>query len=278
MGARNDTVEEQRWIIVTNDDGVYSPGLRLLYEAVKPLGKAIALAPETPKSSSGLGITLHKPLRITRMNLWGFEIHAINGTPSDIIHVAVNELVRSPSLVVSGVNIGDNTSLQVILSSGTVGAALQASLLGIPSIAFSADVEGPERLAEDRDYAERIILVARAIAKKVLDEGLPRGVDLLNVNFPSRLTSETRVKITPPARLRYMEYVEKREDPRGAPYYWLYGKPFPAERDTDVYVVHEEKNICITPIALNMSPRGTIPHEELAPLAWRAQNTLSNIP
>lgn len=270
--------EDKVEIIVTNDDGVYSPGLRLLYESVRFLGKIIVLAPETPKSSSGLGITLHKPLRITRMRLWGVEVHAINGTPSDIIHVAVNEYAPNPRLVVSGVNVGDNTSLQVILSSGTVGAALQASLLGIPSIAFSAAVEGPERLEEDEPYKEAITTVARAVSRTVLKQGLPPGVDLLNVNFPPKLSRDTRVRIAPPARLRYMEYVERRIDPRGVPYYWLYGKPYEAEKDTDVYVVHVENSICITPLSLNMSPPRSVGPEQVAPIAWRAQNALRHLP
>ncbi len=265
-------------IIVTNDDGVYSPGLKLLYQAVKPLGKTTVLAPETPKSSSGLGITLHKPLRITRINLWGTQIYSINGTPSDIIHVALNEIEPEPSIVVSGINIGDNTSLQVILSSGTVGAAAQAALMNIPAIAFSAAIQSPEELQENTSYWKKIMHIARTITYRILSNGMPPNVDIINVNFPSEITSKTQAKVVPPARIRYTEYVIKRTDPRGTPYYWLYGKPTQIEPETDAYIVLNEKNIAITPISLTLYPCDNRIPNRLLPLAWEITKHLKTSP
>ncbi|KSW12767.1 stationary phase survival protein SurE [Pyrodictium occultum] len=242
-------------ILVTNDDGVYSPGLRLLYEAVKDIGKAYVLAPETPKSASGLGITLHKPLRITRVRLWSdVDVYMTNGTPSDVIYLAIEEFSPHLDIVVSGVNIGDNTSIQVILSSGTIGAAAQAALLGIPGLAFSANVDEASQLEEDRETWENIKKIIRRIVLWVLDNGIPEGADIISVNFPRRVTRETRVKIAPAARIKFLQKVSVLYDPRGRKYYWLYGTLVEPEPGSDVYVVHVENAIAVTPLSLNMNP------------------------
>ena len=246
----------RRKILVTNDDGIYSLGLKLLHDAVEPLGDTIVFAPETPKSASGLGITLHKPLRIQTVEYWGMKIYVTNGTPSDIIYLALNELSPNLDLVVSGVNIGDNTSVQVILSSGTVGAAAQAALLGVPSIAFSAAVEESMEF-KDPLLSEVIVKVARRISEIVLDRGLPPGVDLLNVNFPRRITRETRVKIARIAPIKFLQRVNVNYDPRGNKYFWLYGMMADPIPGTDVYAVHVEGAITISPIRLDLNTRNS---------------------
>ncbi len=261
-------------ILVTNDDGIYSPGLRLLYEALRGLGEIHVVAPETPKSSSGLGLTLHKPLRISRLTMWGRSVYAISGTPSDIIHIAVNEITGRPSLVAAGVNIGDNTSVQVILSSGTVGAAAQASLIGIPAVAFSTAVRSAESLERDKVLWSSIRLAAREITEYVLEKGMPRGVDVLNVNFPGKITSRTEVRIVEAARLRYREQIVRRIDPRGQPYYWVYGEPMTPEPGTDVYAVMVEGNIAITPLAFNLNPTPPRHVEGLESLVERVEKAL----
>lgn len=241
-------------ILVTNDDGVYSPGLRILYEAVRDLGKVVIVVPETPKSATGLGLTLHKPLRIMKMKVFGFEAYLVSGTPSDIIHIALSELLeRKPDIVLSGINLGDNTSIQVILSSGTVGAAIQAVLLGIPAIAFSVAVSEPDELVENSKLKSIMVKISKFITKYVLEKGIPQGVELLNVNFPSKVKDDIRVKVVPAAKLRFKERVLKRVDPQGKPYYWVYGEPLSAEPNTDVYVVLEEGNIAITPLKLDLN-------------------------
>lgn len=239
-------------ILVTNDDGIYSPGLRLLYEAVEPLGKAVVVAPDTPKSASGLGITLHKPLRLEKVRYWGIDIYTSNGTPSDIVYLALTEVSERIDLVVSGVNVGDNTSVQVILSSGTVGAAAQAALLGIPAIAFSADVDEPSDF-EDEEYYRVLLRVARAFSKLVLEEGMPEGADLLSINFPRRIKGDTEIRVAPPALLKYRQKVKVNVDPRGKKYYWIYGEILTPGEDTDVSLVRKGY-IVVTPLKLSLTP------------------------
>jgi len=241
-------------ILVTNDDGIYSLGLKILYDAVSPLGETIVFAPETPKSASGLGITLHKPLRIMQVEYWGIRIYVTNGTPSDIIYLALNEISSRLDLVVSGINIGDNTSVQVILSSGTVGAAAQAALMGVPAVAFSAAVEDNFDF-EDEAYMAALREVSRAISRFVLENGLPRGVDVLNVNYPREITENTRIKVARVAPIKYLQRVNVNYDPRGNKYFWLYGMHAEPEPGTDVYSVHIEKAITISPLRFDLNPR-----------------------
>ncbi|RLE79857.1 MAG: 5'/3'-nucleotidase SurE [Thermoprotei archaeon] len=256
-------------ILVTNDDGVYSPGLRLLFEAVSDLGETIVVVPETPKSSTGMGLTLHKPLRAYRINYHGMPMYLLNGTPSDIIHFAHRKIVSEIDLVVSGVNIGDNTSIQVILSSGTVAAAVQAWLLGIPSIAFSVAIESGDELEHNILLAETIKKISRTLVEKVLKEGLI-DADFLNVNFPSEITEKTRVVTAKPARLRFIENIEERVDPRGKKYYWIYGVPAPLEKNSDTYELLVQKNIVITPIKFEISC-------PLSAQLARLENILNNV-
>ncbi len=244
----------RRKILVTNDDGVYSLGLKLLYDAVEPLGKPIIFAPETPKSSSGLGLTLHKPLRIRRIRYWNTLIYITNGTPSDIIYLALNEITPKVDLVVSGVNIGDNTSIQVILSSGTVGAAAQASLLDIPAIAFSAAVEDSQDF-QNPEYYNRLVNITRIITSYVLEHGLPDGVNVLNVNYPRTVTENTPVRVARPAKVKFLQRVNVNYDPRGNRYYWLYGMLADMVPGTDVYAIYVEEAITLTPLQLDLSPR-----------------------
>lgn len=268
-----EVVTLSRRIVITNDDGVYSPGLKILKDSVSGLGEINVIAPETPKSSTGLGLTLHKPLRVMRIKLWNDEsIIAVSGTPSDIIHISVHILNGKPDLVLSGINIGENTSLQVILSSGTVGAAIQASLLGIPSAAFSADVKSPDEFMR-RKYRKALMSVSRAVAEYLIERGMPKGFDLISVNFPSVIGKRTKVKLARPARIRFAQYTERRIDPQGRPYFWIYGESTSPEEGTDSYVVLIEKNIAITPLSLNLS--SCADSEEAAePLREAAEETL----
>ena len=244
---------EEKTILVTNDDGVYSPGLRLLYDAVKDLGRVFVVAPEVPKSASGLGLTLHKPLRITKLILDDMVVYAVNGTPSDIIHLALHVIAKKIDLVVSGINIGDNTSVQVILSSGTVGAAAQAALEGIPGIAFSVAVGSAEELEVNFELQELIKRTVRVFVREIIEHGFPEGVDVININFPAEVRKEIKIKVAKAAKLRFTEYVERRVDPRGKEYFWLYGYPKEPEPNTDVHVVFVEKNIAVTPLKLDLN-------------------------
>jgi 5'-nucleotidase len=234
-------------ILVTNDDGPFSPGLAILREAVRGLGEAVTVVPETPKSATGLGLTLHKPLRVNRLSAPDGVLYLVSGTPSDVIYIAMNVISGKPDLVVSGVNIGDNLSVQVILTSGTVGAVLQAAIEGVPGIAFSAAVDSPEEL-EDGEYRRFVLKATRAVTRLVVEGGMPPGVDALSVNFPGIITSE--VVVVRPASKRFSTSVVKRKDPQGKPYYWLYGSPIEAEPGTDVHAVLEEGKIAVTPLSI----------------------------
>ncbi|MFP3485089.1 MAG: 5'/3'-nucleotidase SurE [Vulcanisaeta sp.] len=243
-------------ILVTNDDGIYSSGLRMLYEYVKDLGDVYVVAPETPKSASGLGITLHKPLRVYPMDLCGFKVYATSGTPSDTIYLAALEIMDRVDLVLSGINIGDNTSLQVILSSGTLGAAFQAALLGVPAIAYSVDVSREDELTNNEELNVVLRTIVRESAKFVIERGMPRGVDVLSFNFPGKVREGMEVKLVRAAKLKFAEQVDVRIDPRGNRYYWLFGSLIEPEVDTDTYVVHKEGNIALTPLTLDMNAIG----------------------
>ncbi len=251
-------------IVVTNDDGIFSPGLRILYEAVRDLGEVYIVSPIFPKSAVGLGLTLHKPIRIEEHSMGGTRIYGINGTPSDAVHVAREVVVKEIDLLVSGINIGDNTSMQTILASGTVGAAAEAALMGIPAIAFSADVSEAKEM-EREGYREFLIEGVKNVVKYVLEKGFPQNTDVINVNFPKEFSGVVRV--VPAARIRWLEKLEKRVDPRGMEYYWLYGTPAEPEENTDVYVIKKEKGIAITPLVLDMSATTGKAYSELSYMA-----------
>jgi len=240
-------------VLVTNDDGVHSPGLRLLYQFASGLGEVDVVAPESPKSATGLGITLHKPLRMYEVDICGFRAVATSGTPSDTVYLATLGLGRRYDLVLSGINLGDNTSLQVILSSGTLGAAFQAALLGIPAVAYSAYIESWDEILNDAEALHIMSAVVRAIASYVLKHGMPAGVDVISVNFPRRLRRGVTARLVRSAKLRYAQLVERRTDPRGIHYFWLYGKDLEPEQDTDVYVVLKEGNVAVTALTLNLN-------------------------
>lgn len=235
-------------LLVTNDDGPFSPGLRILADAAKSIGGVVIVVPETPKSATGLGLTLHKPVRVNKLTLEGEQLYLVSGTPSDVVYIAMNVVAGRPDMVLSGVNIGDNLSIQVMLTSGTLGAVLQAAIEGIPGIAFSAAVDEPGEL-EEPEYKRFVYNAVKAVLQAVAAHGFPEGVDVLNVNFPPVLTDQ--VVIAAPARNRFSPSVVKRKDPQGRPYYWLYGLPVEAEKGTDVHVVLEEGKIAITPITLS---------------------------
>src|SRR5882724_2407046 len=197
-------------ILVTNDDGVHAAGLHALAAALDNLGDVYVVAPDREQSAVGHALTLHRPLRVTQ---WGERRFAVNGTPSDCVNLAVlGFLPERPVLVASGVNHGSNLGDDVTYS-GTVSAAMEGTLLGVPSIAISLVDEG------DMAAAAR---VAQLIAMRVLVEGLPAKT-LLNVNVPRDIPRGIRF-----TRLGHRVYAGKiveQADPRGRPHYWLGGGP-----------------------------------------------------
>ena len=208
----------EKTILVTNDDGIYTDGIYWLWEAVKDFGNALVVAPDTEKSAAGHAITITNPLRTKYVNRrGGFSGYAVNGTPADCVKIAVRSILKSPpDLVVSGINYGANVGTNVIYS-GTVSAATEGTIFGIPSIAVSIDSHHPKDFKSAMDTTQNTL-------KKVLKFGLPEGT-LLNVNvpdIPEEMIKGTR--ITTQGNAYFKDRFEKREDPRGNIYYWMTGE------------------------------------------------------
>jgi 5'-nucleotidase len=204
-------------ILVTNDDGIDSPGLYALAKAMKKLGDVVIAAPDTQQSAVGHALTVARPLRITKFKRHKIEGFAINGTPADCVKLAISAILkRKPDLVVSGINFGQNTSVN-ILYSGTVSAATEGMLLNIPSIAISL---ASYDLKSDCSVAA---YYARTAAKKLLKNPIAKGT-LLNINVPALPKDEIKgIKITHHSDSCWDDYYEKRVDPFGRSYYWFSG-------------------------------------------------------
>lgn len=239
-------------ILITNDDGYTSPGLYMLYDAVKDLGEVLVFSTELPRSAVAHTISFNKPLRVHRIRFSGYELYVTDGTPVDAIHLAVSLLGFKPNLVFSGVNVGENLSLQHIFYSGTLAAAIEAALMGVPAIAFSADVKTFEEL-EKKELREIVTKVARVLAEFVAKQGFPRGADVLSVNIPSPDRFRRCVRLAKASRIRWVSVYEERIDTRGRPYYWLEPKPVDPKPGTDVYAVVIEGCVAITPLTVNLN-------------------------
>lgn len=251
-------------ILVSNDDGIYGPGLLPLRRALRRLGEVTVIVPDRQWSTSGHAKTMHKPLRIQPVTLAdGSLAYASSGAPSDCIALAVLGLLRrQPDLVISGINLGANVG-QDITYSGTLAAAFEGTVSGIPSVAASLDTY------EEGDFAYAANFVTR-LARKVLTRGLPRNV-LLNVNVPNVPREEIAgVEITRLGRRLYRDKLIRRKDPRGRDYYWI-GGPRPTgdagEEGTDFWALAAHR-VSVTPIRLDMTDQGFI--EELKTWKMRA--------
>jgi 5'-nucleotidase len=231
-------------ILVTNVEGVSSPGLRTLADAMRKLGTVCVVAPEREQGAVGHSITLHKPLRLSRIEK---DVYAVNGTPSDCVVLAVTQLFRKPpALVVSGINRGVNLGDDVTYS-GTVSAALEGTLLGVPSLAISQEGTQVFKFKVAAYYAWQI-------AKTVLEQGLPEET-FLNVNIPDRLrASITGVHMTSLSRRRFEAPVVEKVDPRGRKYYWIAGTRVSWERHTNSdYEAVRQGMVSITPVHIDLT-------------------------
>ena len=240
-------------ILITNDDSYLSRGLYLLYDAVRDLGEARVYSTEWPRSAVGHSVSFNKPLRLTETTHLGYNVYVTDGSPVDALHLAIAAHGFEPDLVFSGVNVGENLTIQHIVYSGTLAVAIEAALMGIPAVAFSADVHLFEEFKNER-LAEAVKAVARALAKEILASGLPGGVDLLSVNFPSPESLRGCVRVTRAARRRWRPAFEQRFDTRGRPYYWLTPRPLSLEPGFDSYAVMVEGCVSITPLTVDLNP------------------------
>jgi 5'-nucleotidase len=249
-------------ILVTNDDGVYASGLQAAAKSVEGLGELVVAAPSGQMSGVGRSVSVFEPLRYAKINLNGFKAHAVTGTPVDSVIIGIFAIMKGelPDLVISGINVGENISTDTVTTSGTIGAALEAASYGIPSIAASIQaVDQGDKFdmhhgdKHSYDVATKIL---RRVAIKVLEKGLPQGVDLLNLNVPVAATEETEIVVTRLARKIFKTTVQERFDPRGRPYYWIDGELICCDEDgTDVQTVYQEKKISITPLTLDSTAR-----------------------
>ncbi len=239
-------------VLVTNDDSYISKGLYLLYDSVKELGEVRIYSTELPRSAVAHTISFNKPLRLLATKHLGRTVYVTDGSPIDALYLAMAVHGFKPDIVVSGVNVGENLSLQHIFYSGTIAVAIEAALNSIPAIAFSADVQGFDEF-DDKNYASKIKEIALGLTRRVLENGLPPGVDIVSVNFPSRENINNCIRVAKAAWRRWRPVFEKRLDTRGRPYYWLQTIPVKPEKGTDVYTVMVEGCVAVTPLSIDLN-------------------------
>lgn len=236
-------------ILVCNDDGVTAPGIKALIEVAQTFGRVVVVAPDKPQSGSGHAITINATLRIQEIvKQENLEIYSTTGTPVDCIKLAINEVLKQkPDLVVSGINHGSNSSINVIYS-GTMSAAIEGCLEEVPSIGFSlcdfsinADFEASKE-------------VARKVISQVLEKGLPIGV-CLNVNIPKLQISEIMgIRVCRQARANWEEEFDARTDPSGKKYFWMTGifKNYDEGEDTDEWAL-ENNYVSVVPVQYDLT-------------------------
>ncbi|MBN2136130.1 MAG: 5'/3'-nucleotidase SurE [Acidobacteria bacterium] len=228
-------------ILVTNDDGIDSRGLQLLAEAMQSLGDVYIIAPSDEMSAISHALTLHAPLQYKKVDNRKFRIY---GTPSDCVYLGVFNIMKNkPDLIVSGINSGPNMGDDITYS-GTVAAAIEGTLLEIPSIAFSLFGNPPSKY-------EQVLPYCRSIGAKILEEGLPKNT-LLNVNFPDEPIRG--MKITRLGRRKYKQYVDEIKNPRGKTYYWIGGdQPEWEKIENSDYQVVNNGYVSVTPLHLDLT-------------------------
>lgn len=236
-------------ILITNDDGIGSLGITALAAAIKEIAEVFIVAPETEQSAVGHAITVSFPLRVTEL---GKDCYAVRGTPADCVKIAVKELLQDiPDMVISGINLGPNTGTHIIYS-GTVSAATEATILGVPSFAISLGTYVNPDFGFAAEFAKKLALMIR-------ENGLPKGV-LLNVNIPAVPREKIKgVRITQQGETKFIGALERRIDPRGKVYYWLtpeiveiQGGP---ELDTIALMNNE---VSITPLHYDMTAKESL--------------------
>jgi 5'-nucleotidase len=244
-------------IFVTNDDGISAPGILFLVSIAKQFGEVAVIAPDKPQSGMGHAITINSTLRISKTNFHGVDIeYSCSGTPVDCVKMAVNKILpRKADLVLSGINHGSNSSINVIYS-GTMSAAIEGALEGASSIGFSlCDYDINADFSQARKELEKII-------SQTLKHKLPKGV-CLNVNIP-KLTSDVMkgIKVCRQAEANWVEEFDERKDPYGRSYYWLTGKFVnfePGSKDTDEWAL-ANGYISVVPTQCDLTAYKTIEH------------------
>lgn len=252
-------------ILISNDDGIHAPGIKALARAMTELGEVYVAAPERNQSATGHAVTMHVPLRCKEVPDFGQGIQAwwINGTPADCVKLSVENLMEErPDLVVSGINMGENLGTDVIYS-GTVSAAVEGAIFGIPAISFSYEDHG----AVDMSLPAQL---AREVCVQLLKFGIPKN-HIYNVNIPAVTCREEikGIKICKLGVKIYKNNFEERTDPKGGIYYWLGGELVqqPEDVETDIYA-QKNKYISVTPIDIDLTGYGQINKMRKWQLQW----------
>ena len=243
-------------ILIVNDDGINAPGIRKLISIMNDFGEVVVVAPDGPQSGKGHAITIESTIRCDKIIIddGPQTEYSCSGTPVDCVKLAVNNLItRKPDLCVSGINHGSNSSINVIYS-GTMSAAVEGALEGIPSIGFSLlDYSHEANFSEGEKYI-------RKITQSVLNNGLPDGV-CLNVNIPKSVEGKKikGVKVCRQAKANWVEEFDEREDPKGRKYYWLTGKFVNYDKgdDTDERAL-ENHYISVVPVQYDVTAHHAI--------------------
>ena len=235
-------------ILLSNDDGILAPGILALCRALAELGDVSVIAPESPQSAMGHGITVYGPLAVKPVRLGDrFDGLSVDGRPADCVKLGITELLpRRPDLVVSGINDGANVSINVLYS-GTVAAAAEGALLGFPAVAVSLEQ------GENRDF-DQAALIAVGIIRRLLERGLSNG-QLVNINIPDLTPGPPRgVRVVPMATRGMRDRYVRFRAPDGRDYYWLDGGEFqhadPSDSDLDALA---ERYVAITPLQFDLT-------------------------
>lgn len=242
-------------ILVTNDDGITAPGIRMLIDIMSEIGTVVVVAPDKPQSATGHAITINNTLYLNKISADNADIleYSCSGTPVDCVKFAVNEILKQkPDLCVSGINHGSNSSINVIYS-GTMSAAVEAGIEGIPAIGFSlSDYDWNA----DFEPTKKFI---RQITMEVLQNGLPKGV-VLNVNLPKLSEKQIKgIKICRQAKAMWIEKFDKRSTPHGKDYYWLTGEFVNLDQgeDTDEWAL-ENGYVSVVPVQFDLTAHHAI--------------------
>jgi 5'-nucleotidase len=241
-------------ILLTNDDGIHAEGLRHLKMAVEKLGTVSIIAPENEQNAVGHSITLQDPIRVRGVHRDGVWYgYGVRGSPADAVKLALCSLLpRVPDLIISGINDGANLGINVLYS-GTVSAAIEGAILGVPAMAVS--------IAQKKDPPfQWAVPHVEALARRVLEHGLPAGV-ALNVNLPALPIHEIRgYALTRQALYKFRESYEQREDPRGNRYYWLSAEVLPEVTD-ELSDLHAVRNgyVSVTPLNYDLTAHARVP-------------------
>ena len=255
---------KQPTILITNDDGIHSPGLRALQQALTELGDTVIIAPDRDNSAVSHSLTMNRPLKVHEIDK---NIYSVDGTPTDCVAVGLKKILdSSPALLVSGINAGANLGDDISYS-GTVSAAIEGTMYGIPSMALSVGGEPPY------DY-RAAMLIAACMAKKILMNPLPENT-LLNINVPSGSVYK-KIRVTRQGRRLWENSIHETLDPRGSKHYWIGGGTPVTDlnEDTDVHVF-ASGNVSITPIQLDLTNHAGITYLKEKWLLENVENDLS---